>query len=57
MSEEDPAIPLILQPETPRDGSAPELPLDFLEAAHARCRRHLEDVRVIPQTHRFLSLP
>ena len=57
VGEEDPSIALVLQPETPRDGSAPQLPLKLLEDAHRRAHRHLADVRVIPQTHRFLSLP
>jgi organic radical activating enzyme len=57
LAEEDPAIPLVLQPETPRDGSAPVLSLAFLERAHAAAQRHLAEVRVIPQAHRFLRLP
>jgi organic radical activating enzyme len=57
LAGEDPRIPLVLQPETPRDGTSPALPLALLTELHRRARRHLEDVRVIPQTHRFLDLP
>ncbi|MSR47945.1 MAG: 7-carboxy-7-deazaguanine synthase QueE [Planctomycetes bacterium] len=57
VAEESPSIPLILQPETPRTGGFPELPLALLEACHAAAERHLRDVRVIPQTHKFLRLP
>ncbi len=54
---EDPTIPIVLQPETPRDGGSPTLPRELLERAHAAAARHVADVRVIPQTHKFLRLP
>ena len=57
VGEEDPGIPIVLQPETPRGGGAPELPLALLERAHAVAARHVREVRVIPQTHKFLRLP
>lgn len=57
VAAEERMIPLVLQPETPRSGGFPELPLNLLEACHAAAERHLADVRVIPQTHKFLRLP
>jgi organic radical activating enzyme len=50
----DPVIPLILQPVTRGGASAvqPHLLLKFQEHA----ARHLDNVRVIPQTHVFLNL-
>jgi organic radical activating enzyme len=54
---EDRAIPIVLQPETPADGSAPTLPRALLDAACAVASRHSRDVRVIPQTHKFLRIP
>jgi organic radical activating enzyme len=57
VAAEDRALPLILQPETPRSGGFPELQEPQLEACHAAAERHLSDVRVIPQTHKFLRLP
>lgn len=56
VAEEDRALPIILQPETPRRG-APELPRPLLEAAYAIAARASRDVRVIPQTHKFLRIP
>ncbi len=57
VAEEDRTIPFILQPETPRQGGAPELPLALLNACHDAAALHLSDLRVIPQTHKFLRLP
>jgi len=54
---EDRAIPIVLQPVTPRGGGAPELPQELLERAYAVAARHVHEVRVIPQTHKFLRLP
>jgi organic radical activating enzyme len=54
---EDPAIPIVLQPETPRGGGSPELPRELLERAHDVAAQHVKEVRVIPQTHKFLRLP
>jgi len=54
---EDRAIPIVLQPETPHDGGAPQLPRALLDAACAVASRHSADVRVIPQTHKFLRIP
>ena len=54
---EDRAIPIVLQPETPAEGSSPQLPRALLDAACAVASRHVVDVRVIPQTHRFLRIP
>jgi organic radical activating enzyme len=53
---EDPSVPLILQPETPRQGPAP-VAADLLEKVHSVARRRLADVRVIPQVHRYLQVP
>ncbi|MBL8843695.1 MAG: 7-carboxy-7-deazaguanine synthase QueE [Planctomycetes bacterium] len=57
VAEEDRTIPFILQPETPRHGGAPELLFALLNACHDAVASHLADVRVIPQTHKFLRLP
>jgi 7-carboxy-7-deazaguanine synthase len=53
IAEVDPAIPLILQPMTHPDGSiaiSPLRALEFQELAAA-----LKEVRVIPQTHKFMG--
>jgi organic radical activating enzyme len=56
LSSEDRAIPLILQPVTPFGRErAPVSPARLL-ALHARASRRLLDVRVIPQTHKLISL-
>lgn len=57
VADEDPSIVVILQPETPRAGGPPELPRPLLEACYDAATRCLRDVRVIPQTHKFLRLP
>lgn len=57
VAEEDRTIPLVLQPETPVQGGAPEISFALLLEAHDRVRRHLPEVRIIPQTHKFLRLP
>lgn len=52
----DPAIPLILQPVTPFGyESAPVSPARLI-ALQARARKRLEEVRVIPQTHKMMRL-
>ena len=48
------AIPLILQPVTDREGGVtipPKLVLELQELAS----RSLKDVRIIPQTHKFIG--
>lgn len=50
----DPAIPLILQPMTLPDGRIPVPPLLMLEFQELAARE-LSEVRVIPQTHKFLG--
>ncbi|MHC4601660.1 MAG: 7-carboxy-7-deazaguanine synthase QueE [Planctomycetota bacterium] len=48
----DPAIPLFLQPVTPREGiGAPDY--ETLEALALEGLNHLTDVRVLPQVHRL----
>jgi len=49
----DPAIPLILQPMTLPDGTISLPPIRMLELQEL-CRE-LKEVRVIPQTHKFLG--
>jgi len=49
----DPAIPLILQPMTLPDGSIAISPLRTLEFQELACG--LKEVRVIPQTHKFMG--
>ncbi len=52
----NPAIPLILQPVTPC-GAEQERPTPArLIQLHSRASRTLEDVRVIPQTHKMMQL-
>ncbi len=53
----NPKIPLILQPITPVGTgrrTPPPTPAQVLAWQH-ECRRHLQEVRVIPQTHKFLN--
>lgn len=50
-------LPLILQPETSRSTHRPEMRASLLSRAYAVASELLDDVRVIPQTHRFLELP
>ena len=50
----DATIPLILQPVTRADGSIPLSPLKMLEFQELACAV-LAEVRVIPQTHKFLG--
>lgn len=49
----DPAIPLILQPMTLPDGAISLSPLRTLEFQEMACA--LREVRVIPQTHKFMG--
>jgi 7-carboxy-7-deazaguanine synthase len=49
----DPDIPLILQPVTLPDGSIPMSPLRMLE--FQELASELKEVRVIPQTHKFMG--
>jgi organic radical activating enzyme len=52
LSDLDGAIPLILQPVTPREGiGGPEF--ETLQALALEGRNHLSDVRVLPQVHRL----
>jgi organic radical activating enzyme len=57
VAAEDPAIPIVLQPETPRSGGSPELPRALLDAAFAIAAKSSREVRLIPQTHKFLKIP
>lgn len=52
----DPAIPLILQPVTPFGSETERVAPARMIALHARASRRLEDVRVIPQTHKLMQL-
>lgn len=52
----DPAIPVVLQPVTPRAG-AERPPAARLLALQRAAERRLADVRVIPQTHPFYGAP
>jgi 7-carboxy-7-deazaguanine synthase len=53
IAEIDPAIPLILQPMTMSDGSIAISPLRTLEFQEMAAS--LKEVRVIPQTHKFMG--
>jgi organic radical activating enzyme len=57
VAAEDPAIPIVLQPETPKSGGSPELPRALLDAAFAIAAGSSRDARLIPQTHKFLRIP
>ena len=50
------SIPLILQPVTPCGSETVSPPPSRLIALHARASRTLQDVRVIPQTHKMMQL-
>jgi organic radical activating enzyme len=52
----DPSLTFVLQPETDRVTNRPA-PLSRLDDLYAVSARHLADVRVIPQTHKYLGLP
>ncbi|MBI1922533.1 MAG: 7-carboxy-7-deazaguanine synthase QueE [Geobacter sp.] len=48
-------IPLIIQPMTGKDGSVTVSPIKVIELQETACR-YLKEVRVIPQTHKFLGM-
>jgi organic radical activating enzyme len=50
-----PATPLFVQPITDPDGAC-ALPISSLQVFFAASRRHLSDVRVLPQTHKMLEI-
>ena len=50
-----PEVPLFLQPITDARGRADVTP-PMLAAFYAAVRRHLADVRVVPQTHKMLGI-
>lgn len=52
----DPRIPLILQPVTPTGIETEQVSPARMIALHARAATHLEEVRVIPQTHKMMHL-
>lgn len=52
----DPAVPLVIQPVTPRGPVKESPPAAQLLAWQARLERQLRDVRVIPQTHPGLGV-
>ena len=52
----DPAVPLVIQPVTPRGPVKESPPAAQLLAWQARLERQLRDVRVIPQTHPGLGI-
>ncbi|HLK60447.1 MAG TPA: 7-carboxy-7-deazaguanine synthase QueE [Chthonomonadaceae bacterium] len=54
--EVDPSIPLILQPVTPFGYEPRPVEPARMIALHARAARCLQEVRVIPQTHKMLHL-
>jgi 7-carboxy-7-deazaguanine synthase len=55
IAEVSPAVPLIVQPVTPFGAVRETLPAEALLALAARAERQLEDVRLVPQTHRLLG--
>ena len=56
MAEEDAQIPLIIQPVTPCVGLADKVEAGRLLDLHAMASRCLNNVRVIPQTHKMMNL-
>ncbi len=52
----DRAIPLILQPVTPTGSETLPVPPARMIELHARAARRLQEVRVIPQTHKMMNL-
>lgn len=55
ISEAGKKIPLIIQPMTAKDGSVAVTPLKVIELQEI-ASRYLEEVRIIPQTHKFLGV-
>ncbi len=55
VSDVDPEIPLVLQPQTGRDGTVTVAAVQLLHW-QSLAARLLADVRVIPQTHRFMGV-
>lgn len=53
----DPAIPITLQPVTPRGPAACPPPASRLLEMQALALRHAGSVRVIPQTHKVMGVP
>jgi organic radical activating enzyme len=56
VAEVDPAVPLVIQPVTPRGPVKQSPPAAQLLAWQSRLERSLRDVRVIPQTHPGLGV-
>lgn len=57
IAEQDPRTLVVLQPVTPREGSAERPPATRLLALQRAASRWLADVRVIPQTHPVYGAP
>ena len=56
VAEQDPALSLTLQPVTPF-GPVQQAPTDLeMLHWHERASRHLSNVRIIPQVHKFMGL-
>jgi 7-carboxy-7-deazaguanine synthase len=56
LSAINPAIPLILQPVTPFAEVKHKAKPEDIMRAYTLASHHLEDVRIIPQTHKFIGL-
>ncbi len=56
LADTDTNIPLILQPVTPYAGVQGNLSTERLLNFHLMARRRLNDVRIIPQTHKMMKL-
>jgi 7-carboxy-7-deazaguanine synthase len=56
ISDVDAAIPMILQPVTPFGHEPVPVPPSTLLRFHALASRRLDDVRVIPQTHKMMKM-
>ncbi len=56
MSAINPNIPLVLQPVTPFAEVKHKAKPEDMTRAYTLASHHLSDVRIIPQTHKFIGL-
>jgi 7-carboxy-7-deazaguanine synthase len=56
MSAINPAIPLVIQPVTPFAEIKQKAKVEDIERAYNLAAKHLKDVRIIPQTHKFMGV-
>ncbi len=56
LAESDPGIPLILQPVTPFGTIKKRVTLEDIERGFTAAHSKLHDIRVIPQTHKWIGI-